>query len=337
MATVTAMFARVLAQAAGYVVSETGEVLSGGAVVYRVPLTDGDRMTDDAYFGLVDWIRETCPDRLDLVFAYGDAIRMDDLGALGLAIKTAPTLRDSLIRVERYFRLVTDTVGYRLDETEALARFRIERRTAPHPAHDLRNECALAGFARNIKRFGGDDVEFQEVTFRHVCPTEVESYEARFGCPVRFEADSNAIVLPRATLATPNLLGDPAISDFLTAHLDVQLDGLRSEPTLADTLERQIAGALSTGAPSAAVAAKALGMSERTLFRRLSEEGQTYQAVLQRAQQSLAEKLLKGQDCSIAEIAFLTGFAEQSTFSRAFKRWVGTPPASYRRAARPAH
>jgi AraC-like DNA-binding protein len=322
MATVTATFARVLAGAAGYTVSETGEVLSGGAVVFRAALSDGDRMTDADYFRLVEWIRETCPDRLDLVFAYGDAIRMDDLGALGLAIKTAPTLRDSLIRVERYFRLVTDTVRYRLEEAGAVARFRIERQTDPHPALDLRNECALAAFARNMTRFGGPGVALEEVTFRHACATDPQSYAGRFGCPVRFEAEANAIALRRDVLETPNRLGDAGVSDFLTAHLDKQLGDMTAEPKLADTLERYLAGGLSTGAPSAAEAARALGMSERTLFRRLSEEGQTYQGVLQTAQQALAEELLRAEDCSIAEIAFLTGFSEQSTFSRAFKRWV---------------
>lgn len=75
-----------------------------------------------------------------------------------------------------------------------------------------------------------------------------------------------------------------------------------------------------------------MGMSERTLYRRLAAEGRSYRDVLTEAQMTLAQSLLQGGDCSIAEIAFLTGFSEQSTFSRAFKRHVGQAPAQFRAA-----
>ena len=76
-----------------------------------------------------------------------------------------------------------------------------------------------------------------------------------------------------------------------------------------------------------------MGISERTFYRRLAEEGLSFRDVLQDAQSALARELLSETDCSIAEIAFLTGFSEQSTFSRAFKRWVGEAPARYRQLA----
>jgi AraC-like DNA-binding protein len=74
-------------------------------------------------------------------------------------------------------------------------------------------------------------------------------------------------------------------------------------------------------------------MSERTLYRRLSDDGLTFRDVVREAQERLACELLTASDCSIAEIAFLTGFAEQSTFTRAFKRWAGQAPARYRQGA----
>jgi AraC-like DNA-binding protein len=82
--------------------------------------------------------------------------------------------------------------------------------------------------------------------------------------------------------------------------------------------------------PQAAEIARDMAMSERTLYRRLAEEGLTFRDVLTEAQSSLAQELLRDSDSSIAEIAFLTGFSEQSTFSRAFKRWVGLAPAQFR-------
>jgi len=87
---------------------------------------------------------------------------------------------------------------------------------------------------------------------------------------------------------------------------------------------------LSNGRPQAAVIARDMGLSERTLYRRLAEEGLTFRDVVGRAQLALAQEMLRTSDVSIAEVAFLTGFSEQSTFSRAFKRWVGQAPAQFR-------
>ena len=72
-------------------------------------------------------------------------------------------------------------------------------------------------------------------------------------------------------------------------------------------------------------------MSERTLYRRLAESRLTYQGVLEKTQKSLAENLLSEGGFSIAEVAFLTGFSEQSSFTRAFKRWAGLSPGAYRK------
>lgn len=333
MATVTATFARLLAMAAGYRVSEDGALSLGSTVVFRARMADGNTMTDADYFALVEWISDTHPNRAELVLAYADRLHMDDLGALGLAVKTAPTLRESLIRAERYFRLVTDTVRYRLDESGPLAAFRVESQTAPHAILDFRNECALAAFAMNLVRLGGDGLSFEEVSFRHQSRADPGRYAAGLGCPVRFAAEQDAIVIRPRMLDLPNRLGDPAVAAFMTAHLEDQIEALTAEGSLADTLLHHLSTNLSNGAPTAAQAARNLNMSERTLYRRLSDEGKTFQGLLQQAQQSLAKDLLTREDCSIAEIAFLTGFAEQSTFTRAFKRWVGQPPASFRRNA----
>jgi len=134
-------------------------------------------------------------------------------------------------------------------------------------------------------------------------------------------------------LDLPNRLGDPAVAAFMRAYLDDQIEAMADGRSLAETLLHQLSTSLSNGVPTAVDVARDLGMSERTFYRRLSDEGMTFQGLLQQAQQSLAKDLLTRGECSIAEIAFLTGFSEQSTFSRAFKRWVGEPPASFRRNA----
>ena len=71
-------------------------------------------------------------------------------------------------------------------------------------------------------------------------------------------------------------------------------------------------------------------MSERTLHRRLTEQGQTFQSIANHAQREAAESLLANGDSSLAEVAFLTGFSDQSAFTRAFKGWTGQTPLMFR-------
>ncbi|WP_299628094.1 AraC family transcriptional regulator [uncultured Tateyamaria sp.] len=310
--------------------TDDGALISDGAVVHRIRPLESSRLQDTDFFNLTEWIRNNHNDEITLMKAYAELIQTDDLGVLGLAIKTAPTLRTSLQRVERYYRLVTDTAIYHLDETGSPAFLAIEGQTAHHPVLAFRNETAMAGFAVNMKRIVGGELTFEFVSFRHSCRSHADRYAEYFGCPVRFDSERDAIAFDPAVLDLPNRLGDQAVSDFLTAHLETEISSLADTPSLASTLVRRLTPALSNGLPQAAKIARDIGLSERTLYRRLADEGLTFRDVLAQAQSALAQELLRDSDASIAEIAFLTGFSEQSTFSRAFKRWVGQAPAQFR-------
>jgi len=102
MPSVTNAFARAMAQAAGMTLRDDGALVSGGVVVRRMPQPANGRITDTHYFDLLEWIRRGHDDEVALLDAYARLIRVYDIGALGLAIKTAPTLRASLERIERY-------------------------------------------------------------------------------------------------------------------------------------------------------------------------------------------------------------------------------------------
>ena len=87
---------------------------------------------------------------------------------------------------------------------------------------------------------------------------------------------------------------------------------------------------LPDGGPTKAVIARRLGMSERTLHRRLAEDGETFASITHRARREAAETLLADDRHTIAEVAFLTGFSDQSSFQRAFKGWTGETPRTFR-------
>ena len=330
MATAASIFAITLVHAAGLTLTTDGVVTGKGKTLFRLNIPADGPISDASYFDLIEWLRLHTQDDPAIVFNYAREIRSDDLGALGLALKSAPTLRDSLLRLERYFRLLTDTAVYRLKEESDPAFFVLEARTPDHPAFALRDECALAAVAENIRAFARDKIELDHVAFKHDCRSDPAQFEAFFGCKVLFGASYSAIVLAPDTLCQPNRLGDRGISDFLTRHLDTEIQRLPKPSSLGEEVRHHLASRLSDGVPQAADVATSMGMSERTFYRRLAEEKLSYRNVLRDAQVSLAQELLADTKCSIAEVAFLTGFSEQSTFSRAFKRWVGAAPAQFR-------
>ncbi|MGB2200756.1 MAG: helix-turn-helix domain-containing protein, partial [Pseudooceanicola atlanticus] len=162
-------------------------------------------------------------------------------------------------------------------------------------------------------------------------PHSVAAHEDWFGCPVHFGADLDAILFSDETLAEPNILGDDGISQYLTRHLDAELSKITRAPELVTQAKAAIAQSLSEGSPKMAEIARGLGLSARSFHRRLSEHGLNFQTLTEETRRDLANGLLRDESHSLAEIAFLTGFSEQSAFTRAFKRWLGTTPATYRK------
>ena len=106
----------------------------------------------------------------------------------------------------------------------------------------------------------------------------------------------------------------------------------RSRIDLPGRVRRVVADTLCDGVPTLSAVASEMGLGPRTLQRRLSESGQSFQAIVDMTRKELALRLLRETELSLAEIAFLTGFSEQSGFTRAFKRWAGQTPRSYRLA-----
>ena len=112
-----------------------------------------------------------------------------------------------------------------------------------------------------------------------------------------------------------------------------ELAELDDDESLEHRVRIEVSQALSDGIPTLSDIAKRLGMSSRTLQRRLADSGHTYQKLIDEARRQLAEKLLRRTEYALNEVAFLTGFSDQSAFTRAFKRWAGQTPRSFRLAA----
>ncbi|ARE39701.1 Transcriptional regulator, AraC family [Rhodovulum sp. P5] len=331
MGAVTSLFLRKVVLAAG-------NRVDGPALLRSVGLDpDADidpstMISDTAYYGMLEQIAAGLGDATDFPLHVGASMICDDYGAFGLAWKTAPTLRDSFARAERYWRLLTSVSEHEVRWAGDDAWFFLHRAGTRRLGMRLSNEATLASVMSLIRQVSEAPITAVEVHFRHPAPPTLTAHERYFGCPAIFGSDRDALLLPGAVLSRPNRQGDTGITRFLLQHLDAELDKLGTDRSLGQTVRGAIAQALSAGVPKAAEVAARLGISERTLQRRLGEEGLSFQKLVDEARRELAEGLLAERDYALAEIAFLTGFSGQSAFTRAFRRWRNETPAAYRAA-----
>ena len=172
----------------------------------------------------------------------------------------------------------------------------------------------------------------RRVTFTHRAPLDVGEHERVFGCPVRFEEERNRLLIGRAAWEAPTSGAHPGVLRVLSEHADLLLERLPRGPDLVERTRRAIAGRLRGGDPSLEGVARELAMSERSLQRHLREHGYTFNALADEVRETTARLYLQQPDIALAEIAYLLGFADQSAFNRAFKRWTGVTPLAHRNA-----
>ncbi len=269
-----------------------------------------------------------------LPLRYGQALQPEDFGAFGLAIKTAADVRDALQRLARYILVVSDTLEYALRAHEGAFLFVLRGRPAAgRLGVQLANECAFAAIVSLLRQVASGPVLPGAVSLSHAAPEDVSEHEAWFGGALRFDAPFDALHFDEATLATPTRLADEGLSAFLLAQVADE-HAQRADGAVVQQVRHAITDQLCAGMPTRDSIARHLGMSARTLHRRLAERGHSFQGVANQVRREVAESLLARPSVSLAEVAYLTGFSDQSAFQRAFKAWTGHTPNGFRQGAR---
>ncbi|MEM9120421.1 MAG: AraC family transcriptional regulator ligand-binding domain-containing protein [Cyanobacteria bacterium P01_F01_bin.56] len=289
-------------------------------------------VTDMAFFALLEYVANTFELGCTIAVRVGSTMRCDDYGAFGLAFKTAKDLSGSFQRVERYGKVVTSIANYTVAQGEQSAFMAVKKSANNRLGLLLTNELAVAAATSLCREVSLQPFAPEAVHFSHEAPPDSAFHEDYFQCPVHFGSNRDGLVISNEMLLARNRLGDQVISAFFDTHLDIELAELVDKSRIDRRVAKQITQALSEGVPSISDIAQQLSMSSRTLQRRLADEGWVYQELVDDTRRELAVRLLERNDYSLAEIAFLTGYAEQSTFTRAFKRWHGQTPTGFRKS-----
>lgn len=170
----------------------------------------------------------------------------------------------------------------------------------------------------------------RRVAFSYRRPDDLREYERLFRCPLVFDSQDSQLVFSRSLWDTEIPGSDPQLHRVLDEHAHQQLVEHPSPGDITVTIRRLISAELADGAPKLEGMARQLGMSGRSLQRRLGERGLTYGNLLDQVRALHAEAHLRDPDLALSEVSYLLGFLEQSSFSRAFRRWKGISPAQYR-------
>jgi AraC-like DNA-binding protein len=168
---------------------------------------------------------------------------------------------------------------------------------------------------------------------RRAAPINSVGHERFFRCPLHFSASEDALTFDAQDLDRRLPTANPELARHNDDLVQRYLAGMR-EGTVVDRLRRILSQHLS-GDASPSKLAGLLGMSGRSLQRRLQEQGTSYAQVLRDTRRDLAMSYLVQPECSITEIAFLLGFEDASAFARAFRTWTGVTPSAFRTAQTP--
>ena len=343
MGWISAVFAHKVIDVA--VINAAGEKSAGETIRRRLlrsvdldpaaPVDPEHMIGDSEFFALLERIADEVEHGRDVALRVGASMRCDDYGAFGLAFKSAIDLESSYLRVERYGRVVTSIANFRLVQGPDSTFMEVIPGENDRAGLRLTSELALGAATAISREVGGDDFAPLAVHISHSAPEDRSVFEAHFRCPIHFGASRDALEVSTERLRHPNRLGDTSISRFFDAHLDDALTQLPQADDLGRRVRDEVAQALSEGVPTLPRMAERLGMSSRTLQRRLADAGLSYRDLVDETRKDLADRLLRRTDYALADIAFLTGFSEQSAFHRAFTRWMSQTPRSYRQGARP--
>jgi len=260
---------------------------------------------------------------------FGRSLTLRDLDLLGYICLNSATFGDLLHNIQRYARVFSDGTRPSLvrdGDTVALVQNILDPKVL-----GLTQWVELTqSFNAHIRAaLIGSDSTAVAVELVHARVGPESEYLKALGAPVRFEAGRTATIMPADVMTAAIDTADDRLLAILKQHAEEVLERQTFGGDIRHAVQRLIAPRLQSGEPTIDSVARDLGMSSRTLARRLSEHGVTYRDLLTDLRRELAVRYLSDRCHSSAQIAYLLGFTDASTFSHAFKRWTGRPPSRY--------
>ncbi|HEY1333913.1 MAG TPA: AraC family transcriptional regulator [Myxococcaceae bacterium] len=267
------------------------------------------------------------PDRT-LAVDWAQSFNFTDAGLLGYLLLHSTTVREVMGTMGRLGHLVNQGVTLALIEGGPTARLRY--RLVPVLLATQHPEVLVATLMIFIRSVAGPGYVPVAVRLPHPATARTPALEKYFGTRIEHDAGEVSIEVPTELLDRPHPTADPVLAAYLRRQVQDVVRLIDEPNAVSQECARRIAERLGAGEPSQALVSKQMGMSERTLQRRLQTEGTSFNELLEQARRTIACSYLADRKLAAYEVSFLLGYAEPATFFRAFKRWTGKTPLEYR-------
>lgn len=262
----------------------------------------------------------------------GSLVGPASFNVVSFLLQSAPTLRAAIGIVQQYQRLISDGGRFQIiaQESSSWVVYHPRQGTLAFSPHQI--EAVLAAVVAFSRWVTAQPVTPIRVQFNQPAIGPLGGYRAVLDCPVDFEQAFSGVLLDNATLDMALPQADAQLARMHHQYAQARLAALAPPQALAQQLRSWIAAQLLAGVPTRAMAAQALGLSERTLARRMQSQALDFSTLVDQARRDAALQALSQPSRSLADIGQSLGFAEPSTFWRAFRRWTGQTPAAWRAA-----
>jgi len=253
-----------------------------------------------------------------------------EIGLLYYVAASSQTLGDALKRVARYSQITNEALVFRYQEANRLI-FSLSYSGVPRHSDRHQIECFMFLAIRVCRILTGQNLVPQHFRFSHHRSGNTSEMARFVGTKVEFGADRDEFALHLDACELPIIHADPYLNDLLLKYCEAALAGRRDNVSqLRTRVENAISPLLPHGRVVVDDIARSLGMSNRTLARRLSDEGLNFTEILQQLRRDLAVRYLDDRKLHVSKIAWLLGFNEVSAFTHACKRWTGKTPRQMR-------
>ncbi|GAB5460112.1 AraC family transcriptional regulator [Hoeflea alexandrii] len=250
-------------------------------------------------------------------------------GTFGYAMMNAPTLRDCLVFMGRNLQKVSETAICTLEIGARTAHF--EWTYSPLILH--RNQyvdMSTAQTFNHFRAFLGDDVHQMQLELERDRPKNINYHKQLLTRKISFRAPVNALVIPAELLNRANPNADPQLFGMMSQQMDaIELRRTDATDPVA-AIRLHVAENLEHNTPTLASEAERLGMSSRTLQRRLNEAGTSMQAIIDDCRREMATRLLLETKLTLSSIGYKLGFSAPAAFTRSAIRWYGMTPSEFR-------
>lgn len=255
-----------------------------------------------------------------------EQVRPATFHAVGYAMSCSATLHRAISRFAQYTRLISDSATATLTENDGLVMLDFHFDTGgERPIYET-VDTVLASVVAYLRWISNEPLDPVEVQIAHAASPSGNSFAEFFGCPISWGAVRTCLVFDKRQLSQRILSSDEELASLLdgaaSRFLEQRMTG-RFAVRVRDLMIAQLPDEVPTKARTASL----LGMTERTLLRRLKDEGTTFAEVLRALREELAFQYLRRGMC-LSEVAYRLGFSDNGTFSRAFKDWTGRRPST---------